>query len=226
LIGNYVNFGVFALYGDTALPDALAIGFKLAFSIPLKEILAYPKLSKAFYAFIEVLCTTQISTVVKSDTQTFLQLLISIQEGLESLAIGIVTQCCVALDKIISFRLNSTNKEKDLTAIKMVTAHIAQHVELLSSMLTILFKKVLFEDCQNQWSLSRPMLALILLNVQVFNNLKAQLIGTQAVSVQQRLIEDFDILMKDVNSTLEPTNRDKFSQNLNTFVDNCKKYLC
>jgi hypothetical protein len=44
LVGNYVNFGVFALYGDTALTDALDVVFRLAMSVPLKDIMVchYP----------------------------------------------------------------------------------------------------------------------------------------------------------------------------------------
>lgn len=41
--GNYVNFGVFELYGDRALSDALDIALKMALSIPLPDILAFPK---------------------------------------------------------------------------------------------------------------------------------------------------------------------------------------
>lgn len=36
-----------------------------------------------------------------------------------------------------------------------------------------LFEIVLFEDCSNQWSLSRPMLPLILISEQIYNDLKA-----------------------------------------------------
>ncbi|XP_028101595.1 exportin-7 isoform X1 [Camellia sinensis] len=43
LAGNYVNFGVFELYGDRALSDALDIALKLILSIPLVDILAYRK---------------------------------------------------------------------------------------------------------------------------------------------------------------------------------------
>lgn len=43
LVGNYVNFGVFELYGDRALVDALDISLKMALSIPLKDVLAYRK---------------------------------------------------------------------------------------------------------------------------------------------------------------------------------------
>lgn len=38
---------------------------------------------------------------------------------------------------------------------------------LPGQILKTLFEIVLFEDCGNQWSLSRPMLSLILINEQV-----------------------------------------------------------
>lgn len=43
LAGNYVNFGVFELYGDRALADALDISLKMCLSIPLSDILAFRK---------------------------------------------------------------------------------------------------------------------------------------------------------------------------------------
>ena len=39
LCGNYVNFGVLRLYGDTALDKALDMFVKLLVSIPLKSLL-------------------------------------------------------------------------------------------------------------------------------------------------------------------------------------------
>ena len=36
-------------------------------------------------------------------------------------------------------------------------------------MLVSMFKIIIFEDCRNQWSLSRPMLALILLHPNHFD---------------------------------------------------------
>lgn len=39
LCGNYVNFGVLRLYGDTALDQALNMFVKLLISIPLKNLL-------------------------------------------------------------------------------------------------------------------------------------------------------------------------------------------
>jgi exportin-7 len=43
LAGNYVNFGVFELYGDRALADALEVALKMALSIPQTDIMAYRK---------------------------------------------------------------------------------------------------------------------------------------------------------------------------------------
>ena len=41
--GNYVNFGVFELYGDRALADGLDMALKMTLSIPLADILAFRK---------------------------------------------------------------------------------------------------------------------------------------------------------------------------------------
>lgn len=46
LAGNYVNFGVFELYGDRALSDVLDIVMKMILSIPLADILAYRKVCR------------------------------------------------------------------------------------------------------------------------------------------------------------------------------------
>jgi exportin-7 len=39
--GNYVNFGVFELYGDNALKDALAVAMQMVLSIPLQDMMSY-----------------------------------------------------------------------------------------------------------------------------------------------------------------------------------------
>lgn len=61
LAGNYVNFGVFELYGDRALSDALDIALKMTLSIPLADILAFRKvhelLLQVFFRHLLVLNT-------------------------------------------------------------------------------------------------------------------------------------------------------------------------
>jgi exportin-7 len=55
LSGNYVNFGVFSLYNDTALEKALDIALRLALSISLPDLMAFPKVAKSYFTFLEIL---------------------------------------------------------------------------------------------------------------------------------------------------------------------------
>ncbi|KAK8609422.1 hypothetical protein V6N13_061871 [Hibiscus sabdariffa] len=77
-------------------------------------------------------------------------------------------------------------------------------MEPLLQILKTLFEIVLFEDCGNQWSLSRPMLSLIL-------------ISEQPMDQHQRHSVCFDKLMQDVTRSLDSKNRDRFTQNLTVF---------
>ena len=99
----------------------------------------------------------------------------------------------------------------------MMRRHMESSPQLLPGILKALFEIIVFEDCSNQWSLSRPMLSLILLNEQVYNDLKMQIVAMQPPERQQRLVECFERLMEGVSRSLESKNRDKFTQNLTIF---------
>lgn len=68
LSGNYVNFGVFALYGDKALDDVLSIAIQLCLSMQLSEMMAFPKLAKTYFTLVEILMRNHTATMVKLDT--------------------------------------------------------------------------------------------------------------------------------------------------------------
>ena len=86
---------------------------------------------------------------------------------------------------------------------------------------------VVFEDCANQWSLSRPLLALVLTNEAAFGEWQAGLLAQQAASLerQQKLAAAFQKLMAEVTPSLEAKNRDKFTQNLTTFRHEMKQFF-
>jgi len=58
LSGNYVNFGVFELYGDRALSDVLDASLKMTLSIPMSDILAYRKVCRLFFCNISHMYTS------------------------------------------------------------------------------------------------------------------------------------------------------------------------
>jgi exportin-7 len=95
LSGSYVNFGVFALYGDTALSDALRMTLQMALTIPLSELMAYPKAYRAYFGFIEVLCHNHMNFIADLDTGIFVQIIESVYEGMRSVLRSLLI--CTAL---------------------------------------------------------------------------------------------------------------------------------
>ncbi|KAL8529311.1 hypothetical protein ACS0TY_006656 [Phlomoides rotata] len=219
LAGNYVNFGVFELYGDRALADALDIALKMTLSIPLADILAYRKLTRAYFAFVDVLFSSHLLFTLSLDTRTFMHIVGSLESGLKGLDSGISSQCASAIDNLAAFYFNHITMGEAPTSPAAVNLarHIAECPALLPEILKTLFEIVLFEDCNNQWSLSRPMLSLILINEQMFTDLKTQILASQPVDQHQRLASCFEKLMADVGRSLDSKNRDKFTQNLTIF---------
>ncbi|KAK4797341.1 hypothetical protein SAY86_029667 [Trapa natans] len=219
LAGNYVNFGVFELYGDRALSDVLNIVMKLILSIPLADILAYRKLTRAYFAFLENLFSNHINFMLNLDTSTFMHIVGSLESGLKGLDSSISSQCASAVDNLAAFYFNNITmgeSPRSPAAINLAR-HVADCPNLFPEILKTLFEIVLFEDCGNQWSLSRPMLSLILINEQIYPNLKATIMASQPVDQHQRLSLCFDKLMMDVTRSLDSKNRDKFTQSLTVF---------
>jgi len=121
LLGNYVNFGVFALYGDPALVNALQMVLQLVLSIPFPEMIvpfpllcstqrknssraqAYPKVVRAYYYFINTLAQTHTSALLELDPTTFMQIISSLKEGLNSLTTvaSVSSQSCDAFGVLI-----------------------------------------------------------------------------------------------------------------------------
>lgn len=219
LAGNYVNFGVFELYGDRALADALDIALKMTLSAPLADILAYRKLTRAYFAFLEVLFNSHIAFILNLDSNTFMHVVGSLESGLKGLDSSISSQCASAIDNLAAFYFYNITMGEAPTSPHAINLarHIVECPTLFPEILKTLFEIVLFEDCSNQWSLSRPMLSLILINEQIFADLKAHILGSQPLDQHQRLSLCFDKLMTDVTRSLDSKNRDKFTQNLTIF---------
>ncbi|WIA44165.1 hypothetical protein OEZ86_010498 [Tetradesmus obliquus] len=216
--GNYVNFGVFELYGDAALSDALGVALRMALSIPLADIMSYKKVAKAYFSLIEVLCHNHTGTVACQDSVTFGFILSSLDQGLKSLDVSISSACASAVDNLASFYFRNVVREPEsgrpAPGSAEMQEHLRQQPALLPEILRSLFEIILFEENSNQWSLSRPMLSLILINEAVYLQLRQQIIVAQPPDKQPHLAACLDKLMTDVGSNLEPKNRDKFTQNL------------
>ncbi|XP_076471297.1 exportin-7-like [Babylonia areolata] len=223
LCGNYVNFGVFHLYGDAALDNVLGMFVKLLLSIPQSDLLDYPKLSQNYYGLLECLAQDHMTFVASLEPQVFLYILSTISEGLVALDTMVCTGCCATLDNIITYLFRClTSKKKKTGDHRMMNSEsflriLELHPEILQQMLSTVLNIIMFEDCRNQWSMSRPLLGLILLNEDYFNKVRENIISSQPAEKQETMAQCFQNLMEGIERSLLTKNRDRFTQNLSVF---------
>ncbi|XP_022640688.1 exportin-7-B isoform X3 [Vigna radiata var. radiata] len=217
--GSFVNFGIFELYGDRALVDALDIIVKMILSIPLADIFAYRKVAAAYFAFLDSLFSCHLSFVLSLDKTTFMLVVGSLESGLKDLSDKISSQCAYAIDNLATFYFTHVIVGELTTSPSAlnVSGLISDCAELFSRILRTLFEVVIFEDRGNQWTLSRAILSIMLISEEMFTNVKAQILASYPPDQHQRLFSCFDKLMTDVTLSLDGKNRDKFSQNLTKF---------
>ena len=110
--GNYVCFGVFGLYNDPALDNSLDVALQMSLSISLEDVIAYPKLSKAYFGFIEILFRNHKKTVFALDTNIFMQLMTAVHEGLQSSDATLSSLCANTIDHLATFYFSTNGKEK------------------------------------------------------------------------------------------------------------------
>ncbi|XP_044593824.1 exportin-7 isoform X3 [Cotesia glomerata] len=235
LCGSYVNFGVFRLYGDEALDNALNTFVKLLLSIPQSDLLDYPKLSATYYVLLECLAQDHMAFLSTLEPRVFLYILSSISEGLTALGAlkdsytdtMVCTGCCATLDHIVTYLFKQLSQKAGVYPGKKNAAVTAgselflqvlkQHPEILQQILSTVLNVIMFEDCRNQWSMSRPLLGLILLNEEYFGQLRENIIRSQPVDKQTAMAQWFENLMDGIEPNLLTKNRDRFTQNLSMF---------
>ena len=223
LIGSYVNFGVFKLYGDPALQNALQVSLNLLLSIPLSEVMSYPKVARSYFTFIEVIFRHQLETIVLIPTKTFLHIAKSLEEGLLSVDSSVAIFASSTIDHLASFQFRVARRDKP--EARALQQHLQQCPKLFSVFLMILFKKLIFQGVESYWSLSRPVLSIILASEDAYNDAKQHLLNTQPPQNHQKMTEEFDKLLLNIERNLEPTNRDRFTQRVTALRNVMKKFV-
>ncbi|KAL9881817.1 ran-binding protein 16-like [Glossina fuscipes fuscipes] len=225
--GNYVNFGVFKLYGDDTLDNVLNIAAKMITSIQQNDLLEYPKLSSSYYNLLNCLSQEHINFLAGLEPRAFVYILESLSKGLSAHDSTIYISCCSILDCIVSYIFKllqlkmSTFPNKKLRSLTPENVQFLEVVkmnsELLQNMMSTLLNNVMAEECRNQWSMSRPLLVLILLYEDFFRSLKDNIIRAQPMDKQQTMAQWFEDLMCGIERNVSGKNKEKFTQNLSSF---------
>ncbi len=131
----------------------------------------------------------------------------------------ICTGCCNSLDHIVTyvFRQLTAKGKKARKAAEHQQGSPLQLIrlmelrpELLQQMLSSILNIVMFEECRNQYSMSRPLLGLILLNEDYFGQLRQSIIRSQPVDKQSLMAQWFDNLMDGIERNVTAKNRDRY----------------
>lgn len=125
LNGAYVNFGVFALYSDPALDNALNAAMEMALAIPARDVVAYSKVARAYFVFLEAVCHNHAAFLVQQPHESFVRLVHCLQAGIKSVDVNTSSQCAMAVDQLASWL------HRNLVADDLGKAHPAAQVSRL-----------------------------------------------------------------------------------------------
>ncbi|CAI5453025.1 unnamed protein product [Caenorhabditis angaria] len=224
LIGAYVPFGVLRLYGDTCLQDALTTFVKLFISIPQVDFQSYTKIAQNYYNLLEHVVQDNMAFITNLSIEVLCSILRSIHAGLNSVDAIVITSACSSLDTILNYlyrRLTRTSPPTSKVGVEAegdnIVMTIKEHPEILADMLQTVITSMMFGEVKCQWSLSRPLLGLILIQEEVFNSLKNELTQQQSFDRQADFDTLFTQLMTGVECNLTVKNKDVFTQNLTKF---------
>ncbi|PAV59328.1 hypothetical protein WR25_15667 [Diploscapter pachys] len=226
LVGQYIPFGVFHLYGDSCLNDVLQTIINLFVMIPEDELLTYTKIAQNFYSLLEHLVQDNMVFVSNLDEKIFVTLVRAIHNGIASLDSMIITSACATLDTILTYifrRLTRTtpiqnNLTKEVEGDNILIA-VKNNSNIMAELLRSFFHIIIFSEVKCQWSMSRPMLGLILMQPEQYEALKQDILNTPTLDQAQKekLNIGFDQLMQRVETNLTVRNKDNFTQNLSKF---------
>lgn len=130
----------------------------------------------------------------------------------------VCTGCCATLDHIVTYLFKQLTQKvfpgkKPRVTIAptsdMFLKVLEVHPEILQQILSTVLNVIMFEDCRNQWSMSRPLLGLILLNEDYFNQMRENIIRSQPPDKQAAMAQWFENLMDGIERNLLTKNRDR-----------------
>jgi exportin-7 len=215
--GGYANLGIFELYGDNTLQVSMSTALALCLSIPLSDLSAYLKSLKSVYTFIELVTKSHMASLVGLGATQFATLLRALEDGLTSFDTAVALSCCVAVDNICTYMHDTKEPAEDVAAVQALLGN-ADVQASLSRQLHVINYLAMSGDFASTWSLSRPMLGLILLAKNEFVQLRASIVAQQVNPERKQQVENcYKELMEKVADNLETRNREMFTKNLYQF---------
>ncbi|KAG0271184.1 Exportin 7, partial [Linnemannia exigua] len=126
----------------------------------------------------------------------------------------------VAANNLLSKRLR---EQQQLEGAHWLVEYVLTNKDILNYLLVVLFSVTVFENRNNHWSLSRPLLGLILLNRDFFAEYTNTFVQAQLPDRKEPLQKLVNGLMEGIETNLTTANRDRFTTNTNAFRRECSQ---
>jgi exportin-7 len=131
--------------------------------------------------------------------------------------------CATAIDHLFTYIF--LNQRRDKPTIQMIRQHITAEPDLPDQLMATLFNTLLFAAQANHWAITRPILSLMLSFESSFGSYRDSLLQNQPAENQQKLMEEFEKLTADIQTSVETSNRDRFTQKLTLFRLSVRQFL-
>ncbi|KAJ1906505.1 hypothetical protein LPJ81_001316 [Coemansia sp. IMI 209127] len=211
--GKYVAIGVMPLYGDEALDNAYRVVLELLKQFPVADVIAYPKLGKATMALLEVLVAKSNVDLVPLDGAAYEHMMRLCVEAFDHAETAVSSSACSVIDNILTAALENISASKQSRVVDLVQQRKDVVVYLLKTMLNI----VLFEDRPNDWSFSRPLFCLIVLDRDLALQHTSHVVQYQPTERRDDLVVALKGLLSATEFVLSTNNRDEFTQALSQY---------
>uniref|UniRef100_A0A915D4X1 Exportin-7/Ran-binding protein 17 TPR repeats domain-containing protein n=1 Tax=Ditylenchus dipsaci TaxID=166011 RepID=A0A915D4X1_9BILA len=212
------------IYGDNCLNNSLDIAFKLFVHLQQENVLAYSKLSQSLYYWLDIVTRDNMAYVSKLDEAIFISLLKSVHRGILSVDTTVISSSCTILDQILDYLFERSSRQpservpitREPEGNNCMTA-LEKEPDLLYDLLVSILSQLLFEEVKCQWSMSRPLLGLIIANGPRFNQWREEFISRQPLHSHTSLAQAFTKLMDGIKENVSLKNKDNFTQSLSSF---------
>eukprot|EP01063_Lacrimia_lanifica_P038822 TRINITY_DN8355_c0_g1_i1.p1 TRINITY_DN8355_c0_g1~~TRINITY_DN8355_c0_g1_i1.p1 ORF type:complete len:1148 (+),score=341.98 TRINITY_DN8355_c0_g1_i1:78-3446(+) len=229
LEGKFCNFGVFSLYQDKALDEALEVVIKLMLTIPHDVLYSYTKLTAAYTSLMEPLMANHLPFLLRLSQPEFQKLLKSLELGIDPiLDLKTVRRVTAAIKQLCTFyhhhwQRASVNPEAILNQpsvayVRTVQQHLSADPTVLNRMFTAMFHLNLTVDTF-AWQISGAILAVKIvadsLNMHPLEEFMQQLMQRARLpELQNNVRASFEKLMKDIGTDLSDANERQFQNNM------------
>ncbi|EAA15223.1 unnamed protein product [Plasmodium yoelii yoelii] len=212
LNGDFVNFAIFDLYNDDILNNSLNLALNMCLVIPTNDLLSYIKHLKPYFSFLDLVTKNFFQRILNLEFRLIADIIHNVKEGLCSFDYTVSMTCCSILDNIVTYIF--TNRKSSSEQGQIIKNFLENQPQALKEVLNLMFHLILGGNFGSTWSMSQPLLGLILLDAQGYFKIQEQLISQQSEEKKQKLRHSFCKLMDHIDSNLASNNRENFTRNL------------